>query len=104
MKIYTSSAQNLLNNFPLPTPILTGALHFCISYYLYVNKSLQSSFSDSLVFHFNSIVSDDAHDRPSKKDLLIGKRKDKKDSKKDRGYATLEGESSPEEDPETKLV
>lgn len=49
-------------------------------------------------------VSDDAHDRPSKKDLLIGKRKDKKDSKKDRGYAALEGESSPEEDPEMKLV
>ncbi|KDR06596.1 ralA-binding protein 1 isoform X2 [Zootermopsis nevadensis] len=49
-----------------------------------------------------SDFSDDAHDRPSKKDLLIGKRKDKKDSKKDRGYATLEGESSPEEDPETK--
>ena len=51
-----------------------------------------------------STVSDDGHDRPSKKDLLIGKRKDKKDSKKDRGYAALEGESSPEEDPEMKLV
>ncbi|KAJ9595901.1 hypothetical protein L9F63_012920 [Diploptera punctata] len=47
-----------------------------------------------------SDFSDDAHERPSKKDLLIGKRKDKKDSKKDRGYAALEGESSPEEDPE----
>lgn len=34
---------------------------------------------------------------------LIGKRKDKKD-KKDRGYATLDGESSPEEDHDTKLV
>ena len=52
----------------------------------------------------SSAVSDDGHDRPSKKDLLIGKRKDKKDSKKDRGYAALEGESSPEEDPEMKLV
>lgn len=51
----------------------------------------------------SSTVSDDGHDRPSKKDLLIGKRKDKKDSKKDRGYAALEGESSPEEDPEMKL-
>lgn len=49
-----------------------------------------------------SDFSDDAHERPSKKDLLIGKRKDKKDSKKDRGYAALEGESSPDEDPETK--
>lgn len=49
-----------------------------------------------------SDFSDDGHDRPSKKDLLIGKRKDKKDSKKDRGYAALEGESSPEEDPEMK--
>jgi hypothetical protein len=57
------------------------------------------------IFPLNSFtVSDDAHDRPSKKDLLIGKRKDKKDSKKDRGYAALEGESSPEEDPEMKLV
>lgn len=46
-------------------------------------------------------VSDDGHDRPSRKELLIGKRKDKKD-KKDRGYATLEGESSPDEDVETK--
>lgn len=32
--------------------------------------------------------------------MLIGKRKDKKD----KGYATLEGESSPEEENETKLV
>lgn len=47
-------------------------------------------------------VSDDAHERPSKKDLLIGKRKDKKDNKKDLRYATLEGESSPEEDSDLK--
>lgn len=39
----------------------------------------------------------------SKKELLLGRRKDKKD-KKDRGYATLDGESSPEEDYETKWV
>ena len=51
-----------------------------------------------------STVSDDGHDRPSRKDLLTGKREDKKDSKKDIGYAALEGESSPEEDPEMKLV
>lgn len=50
------------------------------------------------VLFLNLLVSDDTHERISKKDLLIGKRKDKKDSKKDRGYATLEGESSPEED------
>lgn len=49
-----------------------------------------------------SDFSDETHDKISKKDLLIGKRKDKKDSKKDRGYATLEGESSPEEDVDVK--
>ena len=43
-------------------------------------------------------VSDESHDKLSKKDLLIGKRKDKKD----KGYATLEGESSPEEEVDTK--
>lgn len=50
------------------------------------------------------LVSDGGeHDKPSKKGLL-GQRKDKKDSKKDRGYAALEGESSPEEDTDTKLI
>ncbi|KAL1122963.1 hypothetical protein AAG570_003287 [Ranatra chinensis] len=49
-----------------------------------------------------SDFSDESHERVSKKDLLIGKRKEKKDSKKDRGYATLEGESSPEEDTDIK--
>lgn len=49
----------------------------------------------------DSDFSDETHEKISKKDLLIGKRKDKKD-KKDRGYATLEGESSPEEDTEIK--
>uniref|UniRef100_A0A0V0G7A6 Putative ral-gtpase effector rlip76 n=1 Tax=Triatoma dimidiata TaxID=72491 RepID=A0A0V0G7A6_TRIDM len=48
-----------------------------------------------------SDFSDESHDKISKKDLLIGKRKDKRD-KKDRGYATLEGESSPEEDADIK--
>lgn len=48
------------------------------------------------------VVSDEGnHDKHSKKELLGGKRKDKKD-RKDRGYATLEGESSPDEDQETK--
>ncbi|KAH8265606.1 hypothetical protein KR038_011603 [Drosophila bunnanda] len=41
------------------------------------------------------------HDH-SKKDLLIGRRKDKKEKGKDRGYAALEGESSPEEELDTK--
>nr|BAN20700.1 conserved hypothetical protein [Riptortus pedestris] len=49
----------------------------------------------------DSDFSDETHERISKKDLLIGKRKDKKD-KKDRGYATLEGESSPEEEADVK--
>ncbi|KAK9509495.1 hypothetical protein O3M35_006802 [Rhynocoris fuscipes] len=48
-----------------------------------------------------SDFSDESHDKISKKDLLIGKRKDKKE-KKDRGYATLEGESSAEEDADIK--
>lgn len=53
-------------------------------------KSNESDFSD-----------EGGHEKHSKKDLLGGKRKDKKD-RKDRGYATLEGESSPDEDQETK--
>ncbi|XP_071574260.1 ralA-binding protein 1 [Temnothorax nylanderi] len=53
-------------------------------------KSNESDFSD-----------EGSHDKHSKKELLGGKRKDKKD-RKDRGYATLEGESSPDEDQETK--
>ncbi|KAL0118092.1 hypothetical protein PUN28_009041 [Cardiocondyla obscurior] len=52
-------------------------------------KSNESDFSD-----------EGSHDKHSKKELLGGKRKDKKD-RKDRGYATLEGESSPDEDQET---
>ncbi|XP_026735350.1 ralA-binding protein 1 isoform X1 [Trichoplusia ni] len=52
-------------------------------------KSNESDFSDGA-----------DHEKPSKKDLL-GRRKDKKE-KKDRGYAALEGESSPEEDTDTK--
>ncbi|XP_075984425.1 ral interacting protein isoform X2 [Anticarsia gemmatalis] len=52
-------------------------------------KSNESDFSDGA-----------EHEKPSKKDLL-GRRKEKKESKKDRGYAALEGESSPEEDTDT---
>lgn len=44
------------------------------------------------------------HDKLSKKDLLIGRRKDKKEKSKDRGYAALEGESSPEEELDAKQV
>ncbi|XP_071454115.1 ralA-binding protein 1 [Hetaerina americana] len=51
-------------------------------------KSNESDFSDV-----------EGKDKPSKKEILIGKRsKEKKESKKDRGYAALEGESSPEEE------
>lgn len=46
-------------------------------------------------------VSDGDHEKLSKKEILLGRRKDKKD-KKDRGYATLDGESSPEEELDTK--
>ncbi|XP_015439357.1 PREDICTED: ralA-binding protein 1 [Dufourea novaeangliae] len=53
-------------------------------------KNNESDFSD-----------DGGHEKHSKKELLGGKRKEKKD-RKDRGYATLEGESSPDEDQETK--
>lgn len=50
----------------------------------------------------NFAVSEGEHEKVSKKELLLlGRRKEKKD-KKDRGYATLDGESSPEEDFETK--
>lgn len=49
------------------------------------------------------IVSEGDHEKISKKELLLGRRKDKKD-KKDRGYAALDGESSPEEDLDTKYV
>lgn len=52
---------------------------------------------------YNSILdSEGDHDKISKKDLLIGRRKDKKDKGKDRGYAALEGESSPEEELDAK--
>lgn len=53
-------------------------------------------------FSVAQAVSDDAHERSTKKELLIGKRKDKKESKKDQGYAALEGESSPEEELDVK--
>lgn len=50
-----------------------------------------------------STVSDADHEKISKKELLLGRRKDKKD-KKDRGYATLDGESSPEDDHDMKYI
>lgn len=53
-------------------------------------------------FFLNSIlVSEGDHDRVSKKESLLGRRKDKKD-KKDKGYAALDGESSQEEDLDAK--
>ncbi|XP_018802653.1 PREDICTED: ralA-binding protein 1 isoform X1 [Bactrocera latifrons] len=50
----------------------------------------------------DSDYSEGEHDKVSKKDLLIGRRKDKKEKGKDRGYAALEGESSPEEELDAK--
>ncbi|XP_060645227.1 ralA-binding protein 1 isoform X2 [Drosophila nasuta] len=47
-----------------------------------------------------SDYSEGDHEKHSKKDL-IGRRKDKKEKGKDRGYAALEGESSPEEELDT---
>ncbi|EDV92934.1 GH18557 [Drosophila grimshawi] len=49
-----------------------------------------------------SDFSEGDYDKHSKKDLLLGRRKDKKDKGKDRGYAALDGESSPEEELDTK--
>lgn len=49
---------------------------------------------------FIGIDSEGDHDKVSKK--VIGRRKDKKDKSKDRGYAALEGESSPEEELDAK--
>ncbi|XP_012287715.1 ralA-binding protein 1 [Orussus abietinus] len=58
--------------------------------------------SDSARRSNESDYSDEGgHEKHSKKELLGGKRKEKKEPK-DRGYATLEGESSPDEDQETK--
>lgn len=47
------------------------------------------------------LVSEGDHEKVSKKEILLGRRKDKKD-KKDKGYAALDGESSQEEDLDTK--
>ncbi|XP_030373896.1 ralA-binding protein 1 [Scaptodrosophila lebanonensis] len=64
---------------------------------------LYASESTSKKSKEESDYSDGEHDKHSKKDsLLIGRRKDKKDKGKDRGYAALEGESSPEEELDTK--
>lgn len=51
-------------------------------------------------FNCSYVVSDAEHEKISKKELLLGRRKDKKDKKS--SYATLDGESSPEEDFEPK--
>jgi hypothetical protein len=46
---------------------------------------------------------DDGHEKFLKKDLLIGKRGKEKDKKgKDKGYAALGGESSGEEEPDSR--
>lgn len=60
-------------------------------------------FQSSCFLHYLFAVSEGDHEKISKKELLLGRRKDKKD-KKDRGYAALDGESSAEEDLETKYL
>lgn len=55
----------------------------------------------AFLYDYQYLVSDEGQEKLSKKELLGGKKKDKKD-RKDRGYATLEGESSPDEEQETK--
>ncbi|XP_011494956.1 PREDICTED: ralA-binding protein 1 [Ceratosolen solmsi marchali] len=67
-----------------------------------VEKEFPGLYASDTTKKSESDFSDDGiHDKHSKKELLGGnKRKDKKD-KKDRGYATLEGESSAD-DEETK--
>lgn len=47
-------------------------------------------------------VSEADHEKVSKKELLLLSLRKERKEKKDRGYATLDGESSPEEDFETK--
>ncbi|XP_017870683.1 PREDICTED: ralA-binding protein 1 [Drosophila arizonae] len=66
---------------------------------LYASEAIDSKSKKSKE---ESDFSEGDHDKHSKKDLLIGRRKDKKDKGKDRGYAALEGESSPEEELDTK--
>lgn len=63
---------------------------------------MSTDWPDCFIHFVDISVSDGDHEKASKKELLLlGRRKEKKD-KKDRGYATLDGESSPEEDFETK--
>lgn len=69
---------------------------------VHYEKVFLFSYCDFLNWIYRFAVSEGDHEKISKKELLLlGRRKEKKD-KKDRGYATLDGESSPEEDFETK--
>lgn len=74
--------------------IQSQILHFYFSRYHFTDRDNYGEF-------YTTVSDEGNHDKHSKKELLGGKRKDKKD-RKDRGYATLEGESSPDEDQETK--
>lgn len=56
--------------------------------------------SDWNHINFFPLAVSEAEAEKPKKELLIGRRKDKKEKKT--AYAALEGESSPEEEPETK--
>ncbi|KAF3423290.1 hypothetical protein E2986_07965 [Frieseomelitta varia] len=66
-----------------------------------VEKEFPGLYASESAKKSNEISDEGGHEKHSKKELLSGKRKEKKD-RKDRGYATLEGESSPDEDQETK--
>lgn len=66
-------------------------------------RHIEICISNMLFASHRTPVSEGEHEKISKKELLLGRRKDKKD-KKDRGYATLDGESSPDEDPDMKWV
>lgn len=64
----------------------------------YIN---QSTLTKSVYFFSTTVSDEGGHDKHSKKELLGSRRKDKRD-RKDRGYATLEGESSSDKEQETK--
>ncbi|KAG1652752.1 RalA-binding protein 1 [Nymphon striatum] len=61
-----------------------------------VAKDFPGLYASENIEQIQDSESDDDHEKLSKKELLIGKRKDKKDSKKDKGYVAFEGESSDE--------
>ena len=83
---------------------LQSVICFIFLYYnIYLHYNIIHQNIIYIIILFPLVSDGGEHEKPSKKDLL-GRRKEKKESKKDRGYAALEGESSPEEDTDTKWV